>query len=75
MGFNQEMMFMKVWLYTHDPILTLCYLPEEAKELFGENALDEDGAEVPETLAIEINAVYKRLIELSRQLEEIRNKQ
>ena len=65
---------MKVWIYTHDPILTLCYLPEEAKELFGSDALEEDGVEVPEELANEINSTYKKLCQLSQQLSEIRKK-
>lgn len=65
---------MKVWIYTHDPILTLCYLPNEAKELFGEDSLEEDGYEVPEELAKEINDTYKKLCQLSTELAKIRNK-
>lgn len=65
---------MKVWVYTHDPILTLCYSPTEAADMFGKDALDEDGTEVPDELAEDIISTYKKLCELSRRLEEILQK-
>lgn len=62
---------MKVLLYTHDPMLTLCRLPEEAVELFGEDAL-EDAVEIPDELALEVQATYRKLCELSGRLAKIR---
>lgn len=62
---------MKVYIYRHDPLLTLCYLPNEAVELFGEDALD-DCPDVPDDLAKEINDTYEKLKKLSRELEKYR---
>jgi len=62
---------MKVLLYTHDPMLTLCRLPEEAVELFGEDAM-EDAVEVPDELAREAHETYQKLKELSEKLAKIR---
>lgn len=62
---------MKVLLYTHDPMLTLVRLPEEAVDLFGEDIL-EDAVEVPDALALEVHATYRKLCELSQQLARIR---
>ena len=64
---------MKVWIYTHDPMLTLCYLPDEAKELFGEESLEEYGIHVPDELVKEIEITYKKLLALSRKLKEIKD--
>jgi len=64
---------MRVWVYTHDPMLTLCYSPEQAAELFGDSALEEDGVEVPDALVQDIIETYKRLGELSSQLKKLRD--
>ena len=61
---------MKVLIHTHDPMLTLVRLPEEAVELFGEDTLEEDGVEVPDELVLEIDKTYKRLCELSAKLKQ-----
>ena len=60
---------MKVDIYMHDPLLTLARLPEQAEELFGEDWI-EDAVEVPDELALEISATYKRLCELSAELKK-----
>ena len=63
---------MKVLIYTHDPMLTLCYLPDEVIELFGLDRLNEDGCEIPDSLATEIQTTYKKLCSLSQQLKAIK---
>lgn len=66
---------MKVLLYTHDPMLTLVRTEEEAKELFGDDCMDDDCAvEIPDELAAEAQAVYNRMCEISQQLRSIRTK-
>lgn len=60
---------MKVMIYTHDPMLHLVYLPEEAKEMFGEDVFDDCGVEIPEDLAQEISTTYTKLCELSNRVE------
>jgi hypothetical protein len=60
---------MKVMVYTHDPMLHLVYLPEEAKNLFGEEVFDDCGVEIPEALAQEIHAAYDKLCDLSSRVE------
>lgn len=62
---------MKVLIYTHDPMLTLVRLPNEAIELFGEDSMD-DAVEIPDTLAMEITQTYKRLCELSAEVKRYR---
>ena len=62
---------MKVCLYSHDPLLYLCYLPEEAKDIYGEVYYDEYGVEIPDELALEINEVYERLLILSEKIRKI----
>lgn len=61
---------MKVIVYTHDPMLHLVYLPEEAKDMFGEEYLDDCGVEVPDDLAKELSDTYAKLCELSHQVEQ-----
>ena len=61
---------MKYWIYTHDPVLTLVYSREEAIELFGEDALEEYGVELPDALVLEITQTYKRLLELAKELQQ-----
>jgi hypothetical protein len=63
---------MRVLIYTHDPLLTLARLPEEAKEWFGEDVLEEDGIEVPDELVLEISRTYEKLCELSAELKKYR---
>lgn len=63
---------MKVVLYTHDPMLTLARTPEETKELFGEDYLEEEGVEVPAGLVNEAVETYKKLVEISRELAKYR---
>lgn len=62
---------MKVFIYTHDPMLTLVYLPEEAREMFGEEVLEDCGVEVPDALAQELHDTYDKLCELSHQVAQI----
>lgn len=62
---------MKVWIYTYDPILTLLYLPDEARELFGEGYID-DAVDVPDDLANELSLTYKKLRYLSQELDKYR---
>jgi len=64
---------MKVYIYTTDPMLTLCYLPAEAVEMFGEATLEEYGREVPDALALEINETYEKLRQLSQKLKQYKD--
>lgn len=62
---------MKVLIHTHDPMLTLVRLPDEAIDLFGEETLEEDGIEVPDDLVTEAHETYKKMCELSNKLHDI----
>lgn len=62
---------MKVNIYTHDPILTLCRTEEESNELFGSDFFEDYSVEVPDELANEIMATYDKLRDLSAQLNDI----
>ena len=62
---------MKVYLYTHDPMLTLVRSEQETLELFGD---DFDGfMEIPDELAEDLISTYKTL-SLSDQAAKLKEK-
>jgi len=65
---------MRVMIYTHDPMLTLVRSEQESVELFGQDYFDEDAKEIPDELAKELISTYKKLCNLSDQLEKLQQK-
>lgn len=63
---------MKVRVYRHDPLLTLCESRQETIEMFGKEYLDEEGVEVPDSLVERAIRTKEELLEVSRLLETIR---
>lgn len=63
---------MRVYLYTHDPMLTLARNEQETIELFGDDYFDEYAVEIPDVLAQELISTYKKLCSLSEQASKIK---
>jgi predicted DNA-binding protein YlxM (UPF0122 family) len=59
---------------THDPMINVVRSVEYCNEMFGEDYIEDYGVEIPEALAIEAQAVYQRLMEISRELEKYKGK-
>jgi hypothetical protein len=62
----------RVVLYSHNPVLTLLHLPEDAIGLYGEDGLAEEGVEIPTELAQDVVRTYKHLGDLSERLKRYR---
>lgn len=55
-------------IHTHDPVLKLCYTPEEAEDLFGQAYIDEFGTDLPKDLVEDVTKTYSHMLELSEKL-------
>lgn len=61
---------MRCTTHTHDPMLTLVYLPEKTIEYFGEDYLEDYGIEIPDDLVNEVIKSYEDMLVIQNKLEK-----
>jgi hypothetical protein len=65
---------MKVIIYKHDPMLSLVRTREDILAGWDVEDFEEQAIEIPDQLALDIQTTYKKLLELSKQVAEYKEK-
>lgn len=63
---------MRVYFYTHDPLLTMIYTDREAVDLFGGDHLAEFGKEIPDKLVTRFLDARAEFFAVCAELERVK---